>query len=62
MKLQKYKKENLDLKYEIQKKCNDIEQKDKKLQEQESLISELKQYHNGGAPASSNQASSLQIR
>lgn len=58
MKLQKYKKENLDLKYEIQKKCNDIEQKDKKLKEQESLIKELKQYHTGSAPPS-NQASSL---
>jgi hypothetical protein len=59
--LQKYKKENLDLKYEIQKKSNDIELKDKKLLEQESLIKELKQYHNG-TPSPSNQASSLQIR
>jgi hypothetical protein len=32
----------MDLKYEIQKKVNDIELKDKKLLEQESLIKDLK--------------------
>ena len=43
-KLQKAKKEIQDLRYEVQKKTNEGEQKDKKITELEGLVKELKQY------------------
>lgn len=40
------------MKYEYLKKCSEVESRDKKIAEQDSLISELKKYHdparNGG--------------
>ena len=54
------------MKYEYLKKCSEVESRDKKIKEQETLISELKKYHDpssraGGESASSG-SSEMQIK
>lgn len=57
LKLQKQKKENQDLKYEFQKKCNETEQKDKRIRELETMVKDLKAYAStqGGQSSASSQ-------